>query len=191
MDLTTITVAQFQALFFRDFPYLPVYSNTQVYQLGNITQYTDGGFYKCRSNGTVGIPCTTALNWEPVPCDNINDFVQAQDITNAFAEAQILFNQAFFGTTAQITLGYLYLTAHFLVTDLRRSNAGLSSRPELLVSQRSVGGVSETYAIPEQLQNEAILNGYLKTGYGMKYLDMILPQLVGNVGVVAGTVLPT
>ncbi len=191
MDLTTITIAQFQAQFFRDFPYLPVYSNTQVYQFGQITQYTDGGFYKCRSNGTVGIPCTTALNWEAVPCDSANDFVQAQDITNAFAEAQILFNQAFFSNNAQITLGYLYLTAHFLVTDLRRSNSGLSSRPEMLVQSRSVGGVTEAYAIPDQLQNEAILNGYLTTGYGKKYLDMILPQLVGNVGVVCGTVLPT
>lgn len=190
MDLTTITVANFQSQFFRDFPYLPVYSNTQIYQFGNVTQYTDGGFYRCRSNGTVGIPCTTVVNWEPI-CDNANDYVQPQDITNAFAEATILFNQALFGTPAQITLGYLYLTAHFLVTDLRRANAGLSSRPELLVGSRTVGSVTESYEIPEQLKDNAILNGYMKTGYGMKYLDMILPLLVGNVMSVCGTVGPT
>lgn len=188
LDLTTITPADFKAQFFRDFAYLNEYSNTAVYSFGTIVQYTDGYFYRCLSNGTVGIPCTNVQYWEIVPREMANDFVQDQDIENAFSEATILFNPALWDGDANEELAYLYLTAHFMVTDLRRANAGLTSRPEFVASARTVGSVSETYELPDMYKNNPILNGYLKTGYGMKYLDLMLPNLVGNTVAICGTV---
>lgn len=189
MDLTTITVGDFQAQFFRDFPYLPVWDSMLPYNFGSIVFYpVNGGFYKGKTNGIApGTLPTVVTAWEPV-CGIQNDYVLPQDITNAFAESTILFNQGLFDTDPEITLGFLYLTAHFLVTDLRRSNSGLSSRPELLVESRTVGSLTESYAVPDRFKNDPILNGYLKTGYGMKYLDLILPGLVGNIGSVRGWV---
>lgn len=189
MDLTAITVADFQAQFFRDFPYLPIWDSTLPYNFGSVVFYsTDGGFYKGKTNGiAAGTLPTIVTAWEPF-CAAQNDYVLAQDITNAFAEAQMLFNQAFFDSDADIKLGYLYLTAHFLVTDLRRSNSGLSSRPELLVESRTVGSMTESYALPDRYKSDPILNGYLKSGYGMKYLDLIMPNLIGNVVSVRGWV---
>lgn len=191
MDLTTITVADFQAKFFRDFPYLPVWSSTSAYNFGQIVQYAvNTGFYSAKTNGIApGTLPTVVTAWEPA-CGNANDYVLPQDITNAFAEATVLFNQAFFDNDSDIKLGYLYLTAHFLVTDLRRSNSGLSSRPELLLESRTVGSMTESYALPDRYKSDPILNGYLKTGYGMKYLDLIMPNLIGNVVSVGGWVNP-
>jgi hypothetical protein len=63
---------------------------------------------------------------------------------------------------------------------------GIQSRGEQLVTSRSVGSVSESYDIPERFKNDPILNYYTKTGYGLKYLNMILPYLTGNISVAAG-----
>lgn len=191
LDLSTVTPTDFKAQFFRDFPYLPVYSNTATYAFGAFVQYTDGNFYQCLSNNTVGIPCTNVQSWVQVPCETVNDFVLDQDINNAFNEAIVLFNPALWDTDAIEKMAYLYLTAHFMVTDIRRANQGLSSRPEFVVSNRTVGSVTETYELPDRYKNNMILNGYLKTGYGMKYLDLLLPNLVGNTISVCGTVNPT
>ncbi len=188
MDLTTITVAQFQAQFFRDFQYLPSYSSTATYNAGSLIYYTDGNFYQCLSNGTINTPPVPAAPqiWKQVTL-NPNDYVLDQDITNAFTEAQMLMTQQFFSSTATITLAYLYLTAHTLVMSLRNSNMGLNSTPEWTASSRSVGGISETYELPERFKDDPILQGYLKTGYGLKYVNMLMPYLVGNVQSVEGT----
>lgn len=117
------------------------------------------------------------------------DYVYDSDITRAFAEAQIVFNQGLFGSDAQIKLAYLYVTAHYLVLDLRAAQAGISGAGGLFpVSSRSVGNVSESYAVPDAYTNDPNLAIYAQTNYGMKYLSMVLPKLVGNmVGVFGGT----
>lgn len=190
MDLSTITVADFKSLFSRDFPYLPVWqASPTFYNTGAIVYYaTNQLFYKAKSNGVTSVPTTTA-DWD-LYADDVNNYVSDTDIQRAFMEAEIVFNQALFGTDAQIKLGYLYVTAHYLVNDLRTALSGVGSTGEFAVESRSVGNVSESYSIPQAYLDSPIYAFYGKSGYGMKYLSMILPKLVGNVVGVCGATHP-
>lgn len=185
MDLTTITTAQFQAQFFRDFPYLPIYSATQTYNAG-VQTYYNGLFYNALKNGLLNItPGSDATAWQQVAAC-LNDYVQPQDISNAFAEAQVVFNQSLFGSDAVITLAYLYCAAHYLVNDLRTAAQGVDSTGAFPVSSRSVGSMSESYQIPDRYKDSPQLAFFTSTGYGQKFLSLLLPNLVGNVVAVAG-----
>ena len=116
-----------------------------------------------------------------------NDFqnVEPAQIAAAFAEAQIMFNPALFSSAAQQTV-YLYLTAHFLALSVRASYNGVNSAGSFPVSSRSVGGVSESYMIPDMYKENAAIAQYTSTAYGQKYLTFLLPNLVGNVASVWG-----
>ncbi len=118
------------------------------------------------------------------------DYVGNQDITNAFGEAKITFNQTLFGNDDDITLAYLYLTAHFMCVDIAMANGGVNSQANFPVSARTVGSVSESYAVPEAYTQSANLSYYTQTAYGLKYLAMVLPRLVGNFGHVYGGTTP-
>lgn len=190
MDLNTITVANFMSYFYRDFAYLPVWSSTQLYNSGSKVYYpTTLLFYLCDTNGTIGTVPNGTSPW-PVVADSIYNYVQDQDIQKAFLQAQTLFNQSFFGDDATEEMAYLYLTAHFLIIDLRAAGAGLSGTGAFPVSGRSVGSVSESYGIPAAYLNNPAMTLYTQTQYGMKYLSLILPQSVGNVVSVYGGTQP-
>lgn len=107
---------------------------------------------------------------------NVND----QDITNSFIDAQCLFNPALFTTDAQITNGYLFLTAHFLSLNLKATQGGIGGVGAFPVSGRSVGSVSENYLVPDAYKDDPYLATYTQTSYGMHYLQFILPYLNGN-----------
>jgi len=182
MDLSTITVADFKSQFFRDFPYLNIWNDTQLYNNGNRVYFTPGLlFYDCTVNGTVG--CSPpARPWAQAE-DDIMNYVQDRDITNAFAEAQIVFNQTLFSEDPKIKLGYLYLTAHYLVNDLKAAQGGISSGAQMPLTGRSVGNVSENYQIPERYLKNPAYAFYITSAYGFKYLSMIQGKLVGNMAV--------
>lgn len=185
MDLNTITTAQFQAQFFRDFPYLPVYSSTQTYNAGAQT-YFGTLFYNALKNGLLNVtPGTDAASWQQVSAC-ANDYVQPQDISNAFAEAKVVFNQSLFGSDATITLAFLYCAAHYLVNDLRTSSQGVDSAGSFPVSSRTVGSMSESYQIPDMYKDSPQLAFFTSTGYGQKFLSLLLPNLVGNIVAVWG-----
>jgi Protein of unknown function (DUF4054) len=120
----------------------------------------------------------------PVP-PNV-ELVQDIDIQNAFSDAQVLLNQALFSGTpnsdANITSGYLYLSAHCLCLNIKASDSGINSGGTggFPVSSRSVGSVSETYQVPDAYKDDPILAQYAQTAYGQKYLAMVLPYLRGN-----------
>ena len=181
MDLNTITVAQFKTQFSRDFPYLPVYDPTAVYNTGDTTYYgTNNLFYQALVDGVTGVtPGTDTGRWVKV-MESVDNYIQDQDITNAFAEAQVTFNQGLFGTDAQITLGYLYMAAHWLCNDMKAALAGVNSTGNFPVSSKSAGSVSESYAIPQQYLDNPILAQYTQTAYGMKFLAMAMPNMTGN-----------
>lgn len=186
MDLNTITVADFKAQFRRDFPYLPTYDNAKLYNAGAVVYYqTTDLFYTCVANGTTGVLPTVSASWT-VTADETDNYIQDDDITNAFAEAQVNYNQSLFGTDAQIKLGYLYLTAHYLCVDIRNSRSGIAATGMFPMTSRTVGSVSESYGIPTAYMDSPIYAIYSQTGYGMKYLSLVLPQLVGNIGAVYG-----
>lgn len=119
-------------------------------------------------------------------CSNLDAYVFDFDITKAFSEADLLLNQALFSSDANITLGYLYLTAHYLANDMRTAQAGIESTASFPVSSRSVGSVAEAYQIPDSYKDNPSLAFYTTTGYGMKYLSMVLPATVGNIGAICG-----
>lgn len=193
VDLTTITVAQFEAQFPRDFPYFDSiqYVNTQVYNTGDEVFYQPNNlFYQALADGIEGVtPGTDATKWVKY-ADSIDNWVQDSDITRAFAEAQIVFNQGLFGTDAQITIGYLYMTAHYLCNDLKAAASGVNGQASFPVSSRAVGSVSEAYAIPRAYTENPILAMYTQTPYGMKFLALALPGMTGNMVAVWGGALP-
>ncbi len=185
MDLNTITVADFQAQFFRDFPYLNTYASTTTYN-ALITVYYNGIFYTAIQNALLNItPGSDNTKWQLV-AGQVNDFVLPQDITNAFLEAQAIFNQALFGDDATIKMAYLYCTAHYLVNDLRAALQGIESSGNFPVSSRSVGSMSESYQIPDIYKDHPQLAFFTTSAYGMKFLSIALPNLVGNIRAVHG-----
>ena len=145
-----------------------------------------GLFYDCLNDSVTSIP-TDTTDWERVTTDDIYNYVLDADITKAFSEAQVNFNQSLFSSDAQIQLAYLYLTAHFLVVDIRHSSQGVNSKGDFITSSQSVGNVSESLSIPDKIANNPIFQLYTTTGYGMKYLNLVLPRITGRVGVVRGT----
>jgi len=154
MDLSTITIADFKAKFYRDFTY-----NNQNQSPPNA----------------------------PVPYDVVQDI----DITNAFSDAQEVLNQCLFADGNGITIGYLLLTAHFLALAIKSSDSGINGGGGTFpVQSRSVGSVSESYMIPDAYKDSPVLSGYTSTSYGMRYLNMVLPYIIGNVVPVVGGVQP-
>ncbi len=191
MDLNTIVVDDFKALFRRDFPYLPTYDATKTYNTGNRVYYQATGlFYDALVNGVVGVtPGSDGTKWA-IAQDDVDNYIADEDITRAFAEAKLALNQAILGSDDVIRMAYLYLTAHFLTNDIRAASGGISGAPSYNVSSRSVGNVSESYAIPTAYQSSPIVNFYAQSAYGAKYLSFLLPLMVGNVGVVCGATQP-
>lgn len=114
------------------------------------------------------------------------DYVEDQDIQNAFNDAQSVFNQGLFPNDTVLTLGYLYLSAHMLCCNINAANAGINNPASMPVNARSVGSVSESYTIPTEYTENPILAAYTQTSYGLKYLAIVLPAMVGNIMAVNG-----
>lgn len=112
------------------------------------------------------------------------------DIGKAFGQVNFAINPALFSSQANYTLGYLWLAAHWLVTDLRASSQGISGQYNWLQTNKSVGSVSEGFQIPERILENPTFSMYSKTNYGAKYLQLLLPSLVGQAFVAPGGTLP-
>jgi len=189
MDLSTITAQDFKDNFFRDFPYLITWQAADTYVLSNEVYYLPTKqFYRCAVASTTDLPTVTA-SWTLI-VDEVFNYVLDADIAKAFAEAKIVFNQGLFGTDDEITLGYLYLTAHYLANDINAAQQGVAGAGSFSVASRSVGNVSESYAIPEAYTSDPILAFFAKSSYGLKYLSLVMPKLVGNMIAIGGTTQP-
>ncbi len=116
--------------------------------------------------------------------------VRDKDITTAFTQAAANFNVALFANQETYAESVLLLTAHYLCTNLLNSSQGLASRAQWLTNAKAVGNVSEGFSIPERILKSPILSIYSRTLYGMTYLSIIAPLLVGNVQCVAGRTTP-
>lgn len=174
-----VTVAEFKSQFPRFQPaYLPIYVNGKTYFKNDIVYY-ESLFYICKHDGVTTLP-TVQNDWQLINQSVLN-YTQDSDILNAMAEARINFNETLFGDDAKLV--FLYLTAYYLTVDfqnaLGQANAGI-------VTSKSVGSVSESYSIPQWMLQDRILGAYGRNGYGLKYLSLIQPYLVGNVMFFAG-----
>ena len=110
-----------------------------------------------------------------------HDQVMDCDIYKALNEARSFINQGIIPCN-KLAIAFLYLTAHFLVLNIRMGFNGIQSVGQQIVQSNNITEVSESYAIPSKFVNNAIVNAYAKTDYGLKYLSIVLPNLIGHVG---------
>lgn len=127
--------------------------------------------------------------YAPDPYDDLS-MVIPSDINNALLDAKVFFNPDLASDQDSYTLYFLLLTAHFLVTNLRNSSQGLAGSYKFLATSTSVGSVSESTTLPERIQNNPELMMLSKTNYGAKFLQLVLPQLVGQIFTVCGATRP-
>ncbi len=119
-----------------------------------------------------------------------NIAVLNSDISKAFGQTNININQALFSSQDSYNIGYLLLSAHYLVVDLRMSSQGINGQYSFLEQSKSVGSVSQSFSIPQRILDNTYLSMLTKTNYGAKYLELILPQLCGQIFNVYGRTSP-
>lgn len=182
-DNIEVTTDDFKNLFTRDFPYLPVYIEGKAYFKDDEVYY-DPNFYKSLTDGNTTLP-TDTTNWTLIN-DSVDNYIQDTDILRAFNEAKVNFNAALFGEDDTIKMVFLYLAAHYLVIDLNNAMNPLGMGFMGFTQSKSVGSVSESYAVPSFATNNPMLSQYMLTGFGRKYVSLIMPYLVGNIIFVPG-----
>lgn len=171
-----VTAEDFKNQFPRFIPvYLPIYTFKTYYK--DDVVYFNNDFYKCKVTSTTNTPATTT-DWEKTSGNALN-YTQDNDIIRAIAEAKVNFNEGLFDDECTAKLLFLYLVAFYLTIDFQNAlnaNGGFG-----LVQSKSVGSVSESYAIPQFFMNKPQFAMYAQNGYGRKYLNMLLPYLTGNI----------
>ena len=172
-----ITPDDFKAQFPRFTPvYLPQYVINTTYYKGNKVYY-GGKFYQVKVASTSNVP-TDTTDWQEVQ-DYVLNYTQDSDIINAIAEAEVNFNEGLFANKSTAKLVFLYLVAYYLTIDFQNAMAAMGGGG--IVQSKSVGSVSESYAIPQWMLNNPSFSMYAQNGYGRKYLSLIRPYLLGNI----------
>lgn len=171
-----ITIDSFKKHFYRDFPYLPIWVSGKAYFIGDVV-YSEPNFYECTKDGIY--PLTDTNAWKLVK-EDITNYLQDFDIQKAMTEANLNINKSLFDCPT-LDLVSFYLTAFYLVLDIKNATSGFSSNAYSgYVASKSVGNVSESYAIPAWVSNDPLLGIYMDNGYGKKYLTYLLPRLRAN-----------
>ncbi len=191
MSLSIVVTPQdFKDHFYRDFNYNAVlWSVADTYNIDNIVFYNITRlYYKALANGLIGILPTDTNSWINTPDLG---YVLDEDINKAFDEACLVFNESLFSETDETKkLAYLYLTAHYLVIDLKNAKNSGEVGSSGSVASRSVGNVSESYNIPKWMTDNETLAPLAQTSYGVKYYSLVKPRLIGSSFVVQGATLP-
>jgi len=110
---------------------------------------------------------------EPEPEEQVSDeCVSTSDIERAICDAERSFNANCLDAKSR-KVAMLYLTAHFLVLNLKLGSEGISSKGGYGESSQSVGSVSVSYtAAPDYVKNNPFVNSLMSTGYGQRYFEM-------------------
>lgn len=109
--------------------------------------------------------------------------VTDDDINGAIFDAEFNVNPGIFPSQQAFSRAFLYLAAHQLCSKLLMAAAGVQSQYEWLTTSKTVGDVSQSFAIPKELlEDSPWLADFSKTRYGAMYLQIVGPLLVGNVG---------
>lgn len=115
------------------------------------------------------------------------DYVQDFDVRRALLAAGVNFNAALWADQPTFTYAFCLKAAHFLCVNLKASTQGLRGRGgEWLRNAFSVGDISAAYTLPDKIVKSPILGPLLETTYGNQYLQLVAPQLVGNVMAAVG-----
>ncbi len=122
------------------------------------------------------------------------DTVMDSDIANAMQDAMAVFNPGLF-SVADGWLGFLYVAAHYVRLNVEAAGGlnaegeglGVENQAEQVLSGAGAGGVNKNYVDPpEWVKKSPLLQQLWLTTYGQKYVAMVQPKLVGNVGILAG-----
>lgn len=116
--------------------------------------------------------------------------IQDSDITKAFTFVNVNMNPDLFGDQGSYNIGYLLLSAHYLVMNLRASSQGIAGQFSFLEQSKSVGSVSQAFAIPQRVLDNPDWAILCKTNYGAQFIQLILPQLTGQMFSVQGSTRP-
>lgn len=108
------------------------------------------------------------------------------DIQRAIDETNCQINMGLFSGQDCYSMAFMYLTAHFLVTNIKNSSQGLSGQFEGLLSSKSVSSVSSSFQYPEEFSSNPLFMMIAKTPYGARYLEIIYPLTRGSVFVTEG-----
>lgn len=119
-----------------------------------------------------------------------NTSILDADIAKAFTFTNVNFNPCLFGDQGSYNVGYLLLSAHYLVMNIRASSQGINGQFNFLQNSKSVGNVSESFAIPQRVLDNPDWAVLMKTNYGAQFLQLVLPQLAGQVYTVCGSTRP-
>lgn len=186
-----ITVADFKGYFTRDFKYAPAaYIASKAYFLGDIVSYVVSGttnYYQLKVATSIGVVPTNTTNWSAYNLVAA-DYILDSDITKALAQGVNNVNPDIFESDAVLTDAFYYAAAHFLVMDIRMAEAGLDSRNEGVITNKSVGSVSVGYGTPADTGASALQSFYQQTAYGQKYMAYVRPRTIGHIGIAYGAV---
>ena len=128
----------------------------------------------------------------------VNDFPYGDDdgqvpdteISRAMDEAKFNLNSAFASTQEQFNILFFYMTAHYLVMDIRAASQGSSGVYSWVESSKSVGSVTQGFSVPQRIMDSPSLAMLTNTMYGGKYLQLILPRIVGQILPICGSTRP-
>lgn len=186
MTCNCVTVEDFKAQFSRNFPYLPLWDSEKVYFEGDVV-YVEPNFYESLINDNTS-EVTDEESWQ-VANDSVDNYVTDADIERARQEAVASFNHEL-ASKDTARLIFLYLWAFYLAYDLSLAQGGAYGNVNFPVTDVTVGSVHEGYYVPKAYLENPILGFYARNGFGLKYLNLVYSNTIGNVRVVAGWSLP-
>ena len=115
------------------------------------------------------------------------ELVSENDIDRAMTDAIDNFPSGLFSNDSVATNAFMYLTAFCMVRNIQMAMKGIASQGnKFMISGNSVAGVSTSFSIPEKYMRDPFLASLTGNQYGQRYLELILPYLVGNVFVAKG-----
>ncbi len=108
-------------------------------------------------------------------------YVSDAQINGAILDAQFSVNPGFFSTQQMFTRAYLYLAAHELADKLLMQFTGVKGTYSWLTAAKTVGDVSQSFAIPKDILGNPFWASLARTRYGAKYIEIVYPLTIGNV----------
>lgn len=117
---------------------------------------------------------------------DINTSITDNDITKAYIYVELNMNMYLWPSEQIYQLAFLLYAAHVLTINIQNSSQGVSGAFQWPAASKSVGSVSVSAQIPDQILRNPIYSYFTKTNYGAEYLMMLLPYLVGPMTVVPG-----
>jgi hypothetical protein len=116
--------------------------------------------------------------------------VRDTDVTRAFTSAKTVFNAGLWPDQETCSEAFLLCSAHFLCTNLNAGGQGLRGQGWWLLGSKGMDGMSQSQIVPERVQRSPLLASLSKTPYGLQYVTIMIPFMVGNVVCVQGDTTP-